>query len=279
MEYIKRHFRVISLRDAVLNNAFSQADTPTVAITFDDGFYNTYDVAFPVLRELNLPATVFLCTDLVDSDDTVWFCRLNDALARTTLPVFEWQGNRFSINTPAHKSRVSGMLQADLKKLPPTALITQLAQICESLGYDLAAPLPHDSPFHMLDAAAISEMLKSGLIEFGAHTASHTILARIDKARQREEITRSIAAVEYLTGAPCRFFAYPNGTSEDYNDVSMDLLREQGILAAVTTTPRLNLPDVDRFELGRYGMGADLSYALFRCKVHNIAGSVRRLFH
>ena len=56
----------------------------TVFVTFDDGYGTIFDYAWPVLRELNLPATVFLATGYLDSQapfpwDT-WASRYRDRL-------------------------------------------------------------------------------------------------------------------------------------------------------------------------------------------------------
>src|ERR1700680_3487057 len=72
MLYLQKHCHVIPLRE-VPSAIRSRTYRPLVALTFDDGFQNNYGVAFPVLRELGLPATVFLVTDLIDSEDTLWF--------------------------------------------------------------------------------------------------------------------------------------------------------------------------------------------------------------
>jgi protein-tyrosine-phosphatase len=113
-------------------------------------------------------------------------------------------------------------------------------------------------------------MSRSGLVEFGAHTASHAILSRLDPALQQSEILRSVQAVQELTGLECQMFAYPNGKPCDYTDESVEYLRRIGITTAVTSVPLRNVPGTDPLRLGRYGIGSDLSDAGFRSLVHNL---------
>ncbi len=276
LEYLKATFDVLPLSAAIKRQHAPPAERPIATITFDDGYQNNFDIAFPILRDLGLPATVFLCTNLIDSDDTLWFCRLNEALTLATLPAFEWQGAVYRIATPELKERTSCLIQAKLKKMPPHLLKVQLGEICRKLGYQWDSPINASSPFRMLDSASICEMSHSGLIEFGAHTASHAILSRLDKTSQTLEIEASIERVHQLTGRTCRFFAYPNGGTEDYNEDSLTCLKRHGIRAALTTVSRRNLADTNLLELGRYGIGSNMSDTLFRSTVHHFSGMMTK---
>src|SRR5688572_1485299 len=94
MSYLKKHFEVIHLSDAIRRMQDGLIHRPTAVITFDDGFQNNYDICFPILRSEDLPATVFLCTGCIDTNSTLWFCHLNRAMTNTTLTSLEWSGSR-----------------------------------------------------------------------------------------------------------------------------------------------------------------------------------------
>src|SRR5262249_24422571 len=99
LRYLKQHFNIIRLRE--IPAALRAPDhRPTVALTFDDGFRNNRTVAFPILRELELPATIFLTTDFVSSEDAPWFCRIHDAVATTTLRELVREGETFDLSSP-----------------------------------------------------------------------------------------------------------------------------------------------------------------------------------
>lgn len=65
LSYLARHLRVVKIEDVV---AYVQGrrmlPKRSVAITIDDGYLDTYQAVFPLLKKYNLPATVFLTTDL-----------------------------------------------------------------------------------------------------------------------------------------------------------------------------------------------------------------------
>ena len=265
--YIGSKFRVVPLADAVDRLREDPDGPPLAALTFDDGFQNIHDVAFPILREAHLPATVFPVTDLLDTADTVWYCRLLDALARTKRDRLRWQGHAFALDGADSRGRVADVVAEELKRYPHPRLLAETSRICARLGVDPEAPIPPSSPFRALDADAIGEMIDSGLVELGGHTATHAILGRLSPEQQRREISSCLGAIEARTGRPCRLFAYPNGTPADFDEETLALLRESGVGTAVTTTWGINDHETDPLRLKRWGFDPGLPHLLFRAQI------------
>ena len=92
LTYLKKHFDVVSLAAAVEVLRAGKLNRPTAVITLDDGYQNNYSVAFPILREFGFPATVFIATGFIDTDDTLWTLRLNLSLAATKRTSLPWKG-------------------------------------------------------------------------------------------------------------------------------------------------------------------------------------------
>jgi peptidoglycan/xylan/chitin deacetylase (PgdA/CDA1 family) len=270
VRYLRDHFQLTCLSNAVDLLRRGSLSRPTAVITFDDGYSSTYDLAFPLLKEAGCPATIFLATQFVDSEDTLWFCRLNGALTASSRSSFSWNGRTFSIRDPLRKASVSLLLQGELKNLPPSRIATALDDIVRVLTD--SRNVSAISPFRILSSAQISEMASSGLIEFGAHTHSHPILSRLSAAEQEEEITLSKQEVERLTHRSCRFFSYPNGRSQDYDGETVRLLEKCGFTAAVTTINGPNLKNTPLLELNRY-MAGEVDHANFSAAVHHFAWS------
>lgn len=269
MDYLARHFEVLSLDEAIERLVLGKITRPTAVITFDDGFQNNHDVAFPVLQALRFPFTIYLTTGLVDTNRSVWFCDVLDALGRTTLPSFEWRGEQYGLCTVQARMETSVRLQRELKRLPHAQLLMEVAQIREMLGCEPEHRVTPGSPFRILDSESIRRMSRTGLADFGGHTHSHAILSRISASAREAEIRQSISAVERITGQPCRHFAYPNGRQEDYEQESVALLKDLNVVSAVTTTPGPNTCATDRYLLRRYGIGAWTSMSLFKLMVHH----------
>jgi peptidoglycan/xylan/chitin deacetylase (PgdA/CDA1 family) len=270
MEYLHRHFKVVPLARAAEALRENRISEPTAAITFDDGYQSVYDVAYPVLSRFGLPATVFINTAFINTANTVWFCMLNQAIAQTSRQELSWGNEVYDLSNPVSKGRSCARLQFLLKQLPHQELLEKLADIHHELDISTPAEVARDSPFRMLDNQSIVAMSASGLIEFGAHTATHTILSRIDETRARQEITTSIEETQRLTGKPCRLFAYPNGQAGDYNEAVIRFLASSGIAAAVTTRYGPCTGATPALELHRYGIGANLSMLPFILRVHHL---------
>ena len=267
--YLKKHFEIMNLPEAVERMRSGGIERPTAVITFDDGYQNNFDVAFPVLFKEKIPATIFLTTGLIDTNDTLWHCRLNLAFSQTRRALIEWNGVRFDLSTRDLKVKASAAIQDSLKKMPHPQLTATTRNIILELGGDPDCSIEIGSPYRILSKNAITEMVTSELIDFGAHTHQHMILSRLSVEGRFNQIRRSVDAVRELTGRPCRCFAYPNGRLEDYDPESIDHLRACGIQMAVTTTTGPNNRMTPMMELRRYGIGADLPMAEFQLRVHH----------
>lgn len=269
MRYLKKHCHVVPLRD-IPRVVGSQTGRPAVAVTFDDGFQNNYGVALPILQELGLPATVFLATDFIGSDDTPWFCRINEALSLTSLTRLDWDGETYDLSNRACRAEAHERFQLRLKRFRHSELLEKTTQLIAALGDRPGKPIPDGSPFRMLAPAEVAEMAGTGLIEFGAHTCSHAILSGLSPAERRREIATSLAAVARLTGAPCTLFAYPNGRAIDYGPDDVATLQDGKVDVAVTTVRGPNDRSVSPLEMRRYMIGASTPFSQFKLITHHI---------
>lgn len=83
MAYLRRRCRVVGLDDlAELTEKRTFPDGDIVAITFDDGYEDTYCHAFPILMRFGLPATVYLTTWNVETGRAFSFEEAVDATSR-----------------------------------------------------------------------------------------------------------------------------------------------------------------------------------------------------
>ena len=251
-------------------------DKPTLVITFDDGYQNNYNVAFPILAEFGCPATIFLATKYIDSEAMPWFCRLHRALTLTTKQSLSWRGAVFDLGDSELKSCSSNALHRSLKRNHPYLIDDLVTEICQKLEVGEQESPVSESPYQMLTSAAIQAMMKSGLIDFGAHTHSHAILGKLSPREQKDEILGSLSLVERLTGRPCRSFAYPNGLRGDYDLSAMRLLKTAGVVSAMSSIAGPNTRTTPALEFQRYSVGSSLNLAEFESIVHHIYHRIKR---
>lgn len=269
MEYLATYFEVVAVRDGIRRFEMGElGEKPMAAITFDDGYLNNYSDALPILKKLQLPATIFLVTGMLNSDETIWSCKLNQALYETSLNRLHWNGQVYQLSTLKEKITTYRRLQNDLKRFPHPTLLEHCHNIVVKLGGDELLSRAVASTYRMLDDAALSEMLDSGLIDFGAHTRDHVILDRVENETQQLQIHQSINDIRAITNRNEVLFAYPNGGPSDYNTYSVEELNRAGVQYAFTTISGLNKQPIRPLELKRIGVGGDWQLGLFMFAIH-----------
>lgn len=281
LRYINKHFEVLPLSEAIERLSGVKRHQPMAAITFDDGFQNIYDVAYPILKEFRIPATIFPATGFIDTNDTLWYCRINRALTVTNKSSISWDGCKYDLSSKKLKAKAAAIIQDRIKRLKHPQLLQKLQEIILELGDDSDFAINIGSPYRMLSHSAISEMVSSGLIEFGAHTHNHAILSLLTSEEQEYEIGKSINMIQELTGHTCELFAYPNGRKQDYDEESIRILRRLGIRACVTTESGKNNEGTPLSELLRCEFSIKRNHFLYSVQAYQsrISYKMGQIFH
>ncbi|MFC1877175.1 polysaccharide deacetylase family protein [Thermodesulfobacteriota bacterium] len=270
IDYLKKTFNVLHLSKAVELIKKGQLEDSIAVITFDDGFQNNFDIAFPILKDAGIPATIFLTTKYIDTADTLWFCKFNNAFNRTLKKVLHWNGKQFDIDSTEKKTKAAIKLQIKLKSLPTLQMRHEVKTIIGQLYNNHDYQVELDSPYRMLSINAIRKMKEPGLIEFGAHSHTHEILSKLSFKEKKEEIKKSISEFEKIVKTPCRLFSYPNGGVNDFDDETICILESFGIETAVSMIPGPNIYTTPLMSLRRYGIRNDISIEKFKTLVHHL---------
>lgn len=209
MEFLADNYTVMTLSDAML--AFNAGkEKNIVVVTIDDGFDDVYNNIFPVLKEFNIPATVFLTTGLVGSDDTLWSEKIVYALNLNNSKAKDLRldsGDKsITVDLSDVDASVSVILR-ELKRVSNEQRETLMSEIFQQLGVngDISHP---DS--RMLDWKQIKIMTEYG-IEFGSHTVSHPVLAKLSPSELLAELSDSRQTIQQELGLSCDTIAYPVG--------------------------------------------------------------------
>lgn len=283
LQELQRDWDVIELDqlvERVLKNDF--CDRPLVSITFDDGWLDNYQHAFPLLRAADLPATIFLATEFIDSDRYFWSDRLQMALlsvshddlksAFDTQPDTEGLRKIFEAAESAFRSRGT---QRDFL----TALDTLLNRV-KSLDDDqrlalvdaIDPPSKHGTRTRaFLNWQEIEEMA-AHRIRFGSHTHQHRYLAANSPVAFTTDLLLSVQALRSHTPDPSRVFCYPGGY---YSEASQAALSSFSINSAHAPffSAALSVGPTDLAQkpplFGRVGIHEDISStaALFENRV------------
>ena len=200
----------------------------SVSITFDDGYANNAEVALPILVRRGVRATFYIATGYLNGG-RMWNDSVIEAVRRAPRLDLEDLGlGNHALPGVTERRRAIGEILAALKYREPEERIAIAAEIAKR-----AALAPHSEL--MMSDDQVRRLAAAGM-EVGAHTVSHPILARIDRATAKREIEESKLCLEHITGASVSTFAYPNGRpAKDYGREHVELVREAGYTSAVTT--------------------------------------------
>lgn len=255
---LAKDYRVISMADFIeARRRGTTLPANSVVITFDDGYASNYELAYPILKEFDLHATIFVTTAFLDGDEMLWFQRVDLALGHTRKELLDWKINgkklRLYLGTRELRQQSLMRLTPELKELSNTEMMNEVDRLERAL--EVSEPGPQDLPRCMrpLDWERAFDMTLSGHVDIGGHTHTHPILSRCDSMTMRAEISvcrdRILAEIGELPVS----FSYPNGGHEDYTRETLLLVREAGFKAACTAVSGRVDEDVSMFQLPRYG--------------------------
>jgi peptidoglycan/xylan/chitin deacetylase (PgdA/CDA1 family) len=254
MQIVRENCDVLTLDEAaeVLRGERTVKHTAAV-VTFDDGYRDVYEHAWPVLRRYAMPATVYVPTALIggtqllDHDRLFWLV----LRAREQGIDLRWALGRAGFS-PERAARIcdspSAQRLADALNFQPTAMRERVLQTLEEELSGVAGPPPRG--FNLLTWEMVREMACGG-VTFGAHTERHPILTLEPEEAAMREIRRSRETLQTRLGVEVRHFAYPCG---HYHAGVRQLVAEAGFATAVTTERRVNQVGCDPLELGRISL-------------------------
>jgi len=246
MELLASHFKVLPLAEALDRLYAGSLPSKAVCITFDDGYADNYQHAFPILLENGLPATFFVVSGMLNTD-RMWNDDVVETVRHYPEPVMdlEFLGmGRHNLANPREKYNAAIALIKAIKYLP----LRKRDEICRTIAL-LAADLPKRL---MLTAEQVKHLSEQGM-EIGSHSVNHPILKDLPIADWQAEILNSKLKLESVTGRAVRFFAYPNGKlNTDYTIDQTNFIKQCGYSAGFSTdsgcaTAKANCLTLPRF--------------------------------
>ena len=265
MRYVREHLHPVSLQDVI---AQIEQGTPlppnAVAVTFDDGFADTYRYAFPVLRRYRIPATIFVSTGYVESGEPFWF-ELASYLVYSVPPhsLEPQDGVRLPTgHSWADRTASLRRLHSILKDLPNSTRM----QVIDTWKHHYVNELTHGASLHSqpISWPQISEMAASGIF-FGSHTVTHPNLTRLSNDDLQRELAESKNVLEDKLQKSVDTIAYPIGTPSAFNAEVISAVRKHNFKLGLTYVSGANpFPIRNPLELHRHGIGLRMTSAYFR---------------
>jgi peptidoglycan/xylan/chitin deacetylase (PgdA/CDA1 family) len=247
---------------------------PAVLITFDDGYRDNFDVAMPILREFEAPATFFIPTEFLETPRLPWWDAISYVMRKTQVCRLTLDRDH-NVITPS--------LVIDLET---TTRITAIKMVIreflennirderwflDQLATQARVTVKHQelgrALFMSWEQARRLANPSTGLT-VGSHGRDHRKLAALDEDAQRQELAGAKQLLEARLDQEVTALAYPYGWSGSYTVQTKTLAAQAGYRVAFTSREAVNwLNAVDPYEIRRFGVGGGDSPTLIRARI------------
>lgn len=234
-------FDIVSLDDAHARLAEGDFDRPFASFTFDDGYRDNRDYAYPIFKRHDLPFTIYVPTDYPDGRGDLWWLKLEAVIAATEAISLRIEGvaTRLETRTPAQRDEVFARVYWWLRSLPEADARAIVDDLCRAHGID-SRTLCRDL---IMTWDELRELCRDPLVTIGAHTRRHMALAKLSISEARLEVEESLHRLEKELARPIRHFSFPYGDETSAGPREFELVSELGFATAVTTRKGLLYPE------------------------------------
>lgn len=236
LKFIRKHYNICNPRDFYNSK---QQNGISIFLTFDDGYKDNYDIAYPLLKKYSIPAAFFIVTSLPDTNDWLFHDKLR----------FLVQNGKI-IQDEAEEVLTKLNQGEDIKQ--------EFVQKVEDEWKNF------EMPRLMMNWKEIKEIDNSGFI-VGSHTHMHKPLLFLDSSQREEELKRSIEILSHKLNKEITHFAYPNGL---YDNDCFKMFNNSSLQFVYTTKPGINKQTDSPYEIKRIGINASDSIGIILMKMY-----------
>lgn len=251
-----RGYQVISLKEAVklssIDLSLSTDHPKYVVLTFDDGYQDFYINAWPILKELGYPVTVFVPTAFIRS-------RLDSSSDKSPILPNTFSFTSYSSSELWSVTDLLGNFADNIREFHSTPI-----------RYPLSTGGPC-GPFLTWDQ--IFDLHRQG-VDFGSHTVTHAQLHGLDDwSKVRRELSDSKKCLQEVLGTEVQDFSYPYAYPQNDRNFCLKLshtLKECGYKTCVTTSIGVLSPGINLFAIKRLPINDDDDLLLFHAKLKGL---------
>jgi peptidoglycan/xylan/chitin deacetylase (PgdA/CDA1 family) len=272
IRFLSSTFDIVPLASLIPERGPVVVRPGAIAITFDDGYRDNFDAAWPVLERYRVPATFFICSSALESSQEFWWDRLERALlfpgrlpgqisigsgasavsvriAETDYSEADFLRHRsWNVDMPPPTSRHTAFVLLWMRLRSMSG--TERDRAMDGLR-DLSDDVTERTSHCPMSVDELRQMAASDIVEIGAHTVTHGRLATLPEREQRLEIEGSRHAVERSCGRAPTSFSYPFGSADDFSDTTMRIVAESGFQRACAARGSTIDADANRFAVPR----------------------------
>ena len=229
MAYVKNHCAPMSIDDVVEHTHSGREFPPrAVVVTFDDGFRNNYGVAAPILDDLGVPATFYVCAGMINTDLMFWVDVIEDCINLTekpllTLPLADGVAQSFVLDSAEAKIAAVQDIKNVCKQVSAEQKNRILADLVAEAGVVPSAS--HAANYQIMSWDELRSMATNPLFTIGGHSLYHDVLSAQPPERMQNDIELTLRLLSHNLHLPIRHFSYPEGQPRHYTEAAIRHLK------------------------------------------------------
>lgn len=254
IKYIKDNYHLLRSEE----DWTSACDQRAAVITFDDGYEDFYTNAVPILERNCVPATVFVCTDNINTDQEFWWDEIERIIyfADSKMKSFFAFDNEIKLINNRDKEKACYYLHPYLKKMKHNDRKEFLKDFEKELG-----SYSRRDYCRSMSIEQLREVSKSKYITVGGHTVTHSCLAAETLEEQKNEIRDSKGIIESIINRSLDVFSYPFGQLEDFTSQTTRIAQECGYSKIFAAFPGIASPKCINGSIPRINIGQAKDYS------------------
>jgi peptidoglycan/xylan/chitin deacetylase (PgdA/CDA1 family) len=264
--------RVVPLNEGIERLYANDLPPRAVALTFDDGYHDFYEAAWPLLREFNYPATVYLATLRCDHNLPVFNLVVPFLLWRQRGRTCECRDGDlgvFDLRSAGGRAEAWQRIRHMAVRLGPERKHALAQRVSDAIGGDYQA-ITQRRLLTIMRPEDVTRLASEGL-DVQLHTHQHRTPR--DRAAFRDEIERNRQRISELTGRIPTHFCYPSGL---YAPEFLPWLTETGVVSATTCDPGIATPMSERLLIPRLVDHEGLSESEFEAWLTGLPSLIAR---
>jgi len=230
---------VISLDQAV-QRLKEDDDRRFVCFTFDNGYRDTLEYAYPLFKLRGLPLTLYVPTDYPDGTGELWWLALEEIVARAGEIELCRNGAlwRLPTATAAEKTRAYEEIYWWLRLIDEATQRRVVRALADRYDIDMAA----DCAKYLMDWDEIRTIAADPLVTIGGQSKGHFAISKLSAARAYDEMVGGADCIKQELGSRPVHFAFPYGDPGSAGPREFALARQAGFKTAVTTRKGMVFP-------------------------------------
>src|SRR5262249_57836608 len=183
-------FEIVSLDEMHFRLIEGEYRKPFVAFTFDDGYRDNLEYAYPIFKRHQLPFAIYVPTEYADGYGDLWWLALEKVIVKVGALNVKLGGveRRLRCGTPTEKDAAFQTIYWWLRSIDEVDARAFVRELCDGIGF-VPDALCSDL---MMNWAEIRQLAADALVTIGAHTRRHYALAKLTLAEARAEIGESV---------------------------------------------------------------------------------------